>query len=544
MDADTTGPCLCDATEPNERGVFRAMRKVYASFYNENAFLERLRLGADEAQTGMALLVHYSTPDETELANGVTTLTAQLTPMGWSVRGNFVTQPGAASVTNPNNNAAPEIVDFYRWLSLTNVSLKQPSALLPWGACAMNWPGDYQQLAGLVGAVAAGYGVQDTNQTLFQLDLEYKKLQSGQLYVKQVREIPMNDATNQRPAFLLAEPTEWLVAPGEEYFSVGNPMPNGDGILAMHRLKSKWQLLTTNLLLHPANLTASLYRTASVEFAEGPLVRTLTGAPADWPNASFATTPAYDSGHSITLDRWTVGDAAERREFTLFTELPTAVPAGESQWRTLADGNLALSVTYATPVPVPSGNLFLIRTNFSEPWPPLGPFFTTNESVVLFRAPEPLTNLVGLEPGYDPPGWRTVTTNPIAIATTLRWLPCHVATEPPVDPCNPVFYNVGASYAYVGGAGESRIEGLLSQPLVLRGYYSQTLWVHGRTGHEHIEELILDPWLEPGLADDVKAELTARNIRLISFYSYYFGGGSQTVTVLGLDNVFRSLTNL
>jgi hypothetical protein len=96
----------------------------------------------------------------------------------------------------------------------------------------------------------------------------------------------------------------------------------------------------------------------------------------------------------------------------------------------------------------------------------------------------------------------------------------------------------------VGGAGESRIEGLLSQPLVLRGYYSQTLWVHGRTGHEHIEELILDPWLEPGLADDVKAELTARNIRLISFYSYYFGGGSQTVTVLGLDNVFRSLTNL
>ena len=100
-----------------------------------------------------------------------------------------------------------------------------------------------------------------------------------------------------------------------------------------------------------------------------------------------------------------------------------------------------------------------------------------------------------------------------------------------------------SSYAYVGGRGESRIESLLSQPLILRGYYSQTLSVHDRAGHQHVEELILDPWLEPDLADDVKAELTARNIRLIYFYSWCFGGCNQTVTVLGLDNVFRELTN-
>ena len=96
-------------------------------------------------------------------------------------------------------------------------------------------------------------------------------------------------------------------------------------------------------------------------------------------------------------------------------------------------------------------------------------------------------------------------------------------------------------YAYVGGAGESRVEGLLSQPLVLRSYYSQTLWVHGRTGHEHVEELILDPWREPDLTEEVKAELTARNIRLISYYSNRFLGVESTVTVLGLDNVFRPL---
>jgi hypothetical protein len=35
--------------------VFRALRKVYASFYNDNAVLDRLRLGVNEDQVGMAL---------------------------------------------------------------------------------------------------------------------------------------------------------------------------------------------------------------------------------------------------------------------------------------------------------------------------------------------------------------------------------------------------------------------------------------------------------------------------------------------------------
>ncbi len=51
--------------------MFKAIRKVFASFYNENAFLERLRLGVDESKVGMALLVHHSFPDDGELANGV-----------------------------------------------------------------------------------------------------------------------------------------------------------------------------------------------------------------------------------------------------------------------------------------------------------------------------------------------------------------------------------------------------------------------------------------------------------------------------------------
>ncbi len=74
LDDDDDGPCDCNSAEKKERGVFRAIRKVFASFYNDNAFLERLKHGVNEAEVGMALLVHHSFPDEIELANGVATL--------------------------------------------------------------------------------------------------------------------------------------------------------------------------------------------------------------------------------------------------------------------------------------------------------------------------------------------------------------------------------------------------------------------------------------------------------------------------------------
>src|SRR6185436_1075686 len=62
LDGDNHGPSQCDPREDDERGVFRAIQKVYASFYNENAFLERRRFRLNEAEVGMALLVHHSTP--------------------------------------------------------------------------------------------------------------------------------------------------------------------------------------------------------------------------------------------------------------------------------------------------------------------------------------------------------------------------------------------------------------------------------------------------------------------------------------------------
>ena len=98
--------CHCDPDQDKERGVFRAIRKVFASFYNLNAFLERLRHGIDENDVGMALLVHHSFPDEDELANGV----ALYEPSIYDIDTRLVSQQGANSVTNPNPGEIPEQV--------------------------------------------------------------------------------------------------------------------------------------------------------------------------------------------------------------------------------------------------------------------------------------------------------------------------------------------------------------------------------------------------------------------------------------------------
>ena len=93
LDDDDVGPSLCDATKVKERGVFRAIRLVFSSFYNESATLERMRHGVDEHDVGMAVLVHHSFPDEIERANGVATLTQT----GGVRRMLLVTQLGAVS---------------------------------------------------------------------------------------------------------------------------------------------------------------------------------------------------------------------------------------------------------------------------------------------------------------------------------------------------------------------------------------------------------------------------------------------------------------
>ena len=193
-DADAAGPSHCDASESSERGIFRAIRKVYASFYNENAFIERLRHGVDEAQVGMAILVHYSFPDEVEEANGVATLAIRKpADVARMVTALLVSQVGASSVTNPDHAFLPEVVSsaYSGAIQEASLTVDQRSSLAGEGGNVMQWPEDYSQLLGLLDDVARAYEVLYPEAQVLDLDFEWKKVAPGELIVKQVRQIPL-----------------------------------------------------------------------------------------------------------------------------------------------------------------------------------------------------------------------------------------------------------------------------------------------------------------------------------------------------------------
>jgi hypothetical protein len=58
LDADDLGPSLCDPGEAKERGVCRALRKVWASLFNPKAYDERAFYGIDPARLAMGVLVN------------------------------------------------------------------------------------------------------------------------------------------------------------------------------------------------------------------------------------------------------------------------------------------------------------------------------------------------------------------------------------------------------------------------------------------------------------------------------------------------------
>src|SRR5690606_14894396 len=64
LDADDAGPSHCDAHELKERGVCRALRKVWASLWNPRAYDERAFYGIDQRKTAMAVLVNERSEQE------------------------------------------------------------------------------------------------------------------------------------------------------------------------------------------------------------------------------------------------------------------------------------------------------------------------------------------------------------------------------------------------------------------------------------------------------------------------------------------------
>ena len=64
QDPDKSGPSRCDPAEPEERGLCRAVKKVWASLWLVRAYEEREWYGIDHAQAAMGILVDLRLGDE------------------------------------------------------------------------------------------------------------------------------------------------------------------------------------------------------------------------------------------------------------------------------------------------------------------------------------------------------------------------------------------------------------------------------------------------------------------------------------------------
>lgn len=467
LDANTTGPCGCDPSESQERGVFRAIQKVYASFYNDNAFLERLRHRINESQVAMGVLVYYSTPDELEMANGVALVSYQPTRWGSPIlTGEMVTQLGAVSVTNPDSGAVTEKVRVNEsWADSPTLQ----SSLVPLGSTVLTFPSDYTQHFGLMQKVHRAYGQLNGNSNpRALLDFEYKKVRPGKVLIKQVRELPQPASKTADP-FLINEPSTYWAFNSEH-----------SGIMGDHRLKCFLQLETQNLRLNGTNLDACFYATARFNYRlQGSVVETLCGSPSSWPEASHAV--VTNGSTRTVLDRWTVGTGALQRRYTLITDVPTIDP-DEGLILTSRDLKKTLEVNYSAANSNPDG------------------VPTTTEAVRLVPAPDPAK--------LAPSPAQTFQAGKLDVSIAFL-----VSSEPSRGPPLTIDPNpFGAFPAYYPSWAHATLTGLLTKPLALTAYHATTASV----GHQRrFQWFLFEPSADPSLSATQRQELEAANVQRI-----------------------------
>lgn len=488
LDGDTQGPSRCDAEEAKERGVFRALRKVYASFYNDNAFLERLRHRVDEADVGMAVLVHPSSPDRFESANGVATFTVSKDG-GRYLNGNLVTQAGAVSVANPDSTAIPELVSAFFFGATPTLTFERASSLVPLGGKVMTWEADYRKLAGLLDAAAASYEAEFPSRKRFVFDFEYKKLApDGRLSVKQIREVPELPDQTYLP-WLVATTNRYAVFQGE----------HGD-LLAHHRLKSEWAFRLRTTRLGETNLASSLFTHLSGAWLDGTR-RVEFGGPPDQ-LASYS----YRLGPDFTRDGWVQGTGDGRRDLELRTHRVGRTSSREGPLVVLGDHTLQLQVKYAVPQPT---------LGYDPETGGYGPTTTALESVYLAPVTPVTTESLRQERDFAVAG--------IRIRTSFWW---------PAPP-----KGIAAGYtAPLQAWIETRITGLVPGEIVLRDPWAQT---YHPGHHNFFEEFLFEPRLDPSVDDAILRALEARNVKAL-MVGFPNGGGGQGFGFLwGLDETLR-----
>jgi hypothetical protein len=505
LDDDTAGPCACDGAKQNERGVFRAIKRVYASFYNDNAYLERRHFSVDEGDVGMAILVHHSFPDETELANGVAVSDYNSYSAGsfnmWTA---LSTQVGATSVANPDSAAVPEEVNisFYKSSSGSTgrtLNFNKRSSLLQVGRDhVMDWKVDYEMLHKLFEKIAPGFSRYAVDRMKYTLDFEYKKVDADRIVVKQVRELPQPQE--------LTDPTP-ILAGGRATLRLFQGETGGSGgVFAYHRLKSIWNINAASRVLETTGQKSSIINAAA-------WTRVIDGEPlvvedgiAGWPKHRFST--GKRGNETVLVDRWQESRDGKTTTYKMSVVIPRWLPDRNSPAVFLGELLVYLEANYSKTL-----------ENLSIDWQTGEPTYkSVKTEEIQLSAFDPNETI---SPDDLPQDRMVEGKDEKKIEIEFFW---------PPHPTGPT-----AGYtAPLKAWKQTTITGLLDTPLVLKGWFSQT---YAPGHHNFWEEFIFEPSMEEGISEELLAELEEADVKQI--YLFIERWRSANAMIIGFDGKAR-----
>ena len=482
------------------RGAFGAVRRTIASFYNDNAFLERRRLKVDETKVGMAMLVHRSMPDERELANGVVTVTIDEFG-GQSME--MVSKVGAEPVTNPEPDSTdPEVMSVYRDTNTNDVSFiqKQPTSS-PKVRLGENIysDDDYKKFGTLFGEAAAAFASVRGKTPPLTVDLEFKKAlpapgdpPGNQFIVKQIRMVPKLSGTV--PTALMPAVTALETSQGE-----------GVDVFAAHAMKSRWKVTNEARWLSGPNqnLTTSPMTNIEVDYIEGGVVKRYAGPLSGFNQYAYKAT---GTSQVQTNDSWV--SPAGKNELTV--SMPDTAPVQDGPVRTLASQPMVWSQKLTKAVNV-------LRYEVDP---------ATSMTKLVKKAEKsvsaPLEKNVIVGPVIE--RWNFKAARKGLAGADVLVAPRYRYADQPVDQM--------VKTDKLGAWEHTTIQGLTSTPLVLKGWFSQTM---EPKHHNEPEVFVFEPALEEGISAQALRELKSQNIRKI------FIDENQKFWVAGDDGKWRTL---
>ena len=486
LDNDTSGPCACDGSKGKERGVFRAIKRVYASFYNNNAYLERLRFGVNESEVGMAILVHHSFPDEIELANGVAVSEFyKYSGASFNMKTSLSTQIGATSVTNPDTTAVPEMVSVSGYRSSNGstsrrVNFNSRSSLLQIGQDhVMNWKKDYEGLQELLEKVASGFSRYAADSKNYTLDFEYKKIVPNKLVVKQVREVPIQTQLESPTPVLAGGQAMLRLFQGE----------HGGSVFARHRLKSVWDIKALSRVLNATGKNSSVVDTASwTRVVDGKTLLIQNGLD-DWEGHRFST--KIENNVTYLIDQWEETRGGEIVKYKLSAGIPRWMPdrnspiifADELDWKLEANYKIFRTDHQQQAFGGSGLKKKKVRTDQIE-------LRSFDPSVIVTSDDLLQQRFVKSKGGKQ-------------IQIEFYW---------PPHPTGPTAGYTAPLQAWK----ETVITGLTEEPIILKGWHSQT---YAPGHHNFWEEFIFEPSKEESLSEIQRNELEEADVKLIYLFN-------------------------